>query len=54
MIKKNEAAIYHDGARLLVETLLMEIRRARLRSPISTEAQAVYAVLCEVSRRMGD
>lgn len=43
----------NDNARFFVEQILMEIRRARLRSPLSTEAQAVYAVLCEVSRRMG-
>lgn len=42
-----------DSARILVESMLMEIRRARLSAPLSTEAQAVYAVLCEVSRRMG-
>lgn len=42
-----------DNARAFVEQMLMEIRSARLRHELTTEAQAVYAVLCEVSRRMG-
>lgn len=36
----------------LVCDLLMEIRRANLRAPISNEAQAVYSVLCAVQRKM--
>lgn len=44
--------MHKNEAYKLVCTLLMEIRRANLRAPISNEARAVYSVLCAIQRKM--